>query len=468
MSNIQSNTAPRLVSELPFFANVYASKPVYNRHLGQRKLFLSEMNLLNLVARKKKETQDNRDILFVYAGAAPCMHMGYLMDLYPEVKFLLVDPNEFFLIFCSPDIQKNNESKTSHYHYSNQGRIIYLDSNSVSMYEDPLLSKKEIMAFDNSIYIKGQSPKMPEGKIIEYIKNSPAQCFIIENYMTLSLSSALKNDHYYTVFMSDIRTNSSLGSHDSPNEVDILWNNSQMFNWVNRMNPDCLCHKFRMQYLDFPFGIIEDYMQADFEESRVNGIDFIGNFKKNVFMFFAGDIYLEPWVSRGSSETRLVSFRDENVKDFPRCPIRGRMPGTKKISGPTKYFDFPDDYVPMPLTYGSLPGILYPIKCYDLFEYDQKMLYHNRANKAHGHFKEESLCPYPCDCFDCILETNIWKDYGQVKGLDKDSLINCIKSLDKYLRTKSISLKDLHENIEIKKNLSISSNVKFVSKRLKK
>lgn len=58
-------------------------------HWGQRKLLLSEIEFLTLYGEP--------GCLVVYAGAAPGTHTAYLANLFPEMKFLCVDPAEFKL-----------------------------------------------------------------------------------------------------------------------------------------------------------------------------------------------------------------------------------------------------------------------------------------------------------------------------------------------------------------------------------
>jgi len=56
-------------------------------HWGQRKLFLSELEFLTMYGVP--------GALVVYAGAAPGTHTRYLIELFPELKFVLVDPAPF-------------------------------------------------------------------------------------------------------------------------------------------------------------------------------------------------------------------------------------------------------------------------------------------------------------------------------------------------------------------------------------
>ena len=59
-------------------------------HWGQRKLLLSEIEFFTLVGLEQLE-----DATVVYAGAASGTHIAYLADIFPTVKFVLVDPAPF-------------------------------------------------------------------------------------------------------------------------------------------------------------------------------------------------------------------------------------------------------------------------------------------------------------------------------------------------------------------------------------
>ncbi|QPB44310.1 poly A polymerase regulatory subunit [Medusavirus stheno T3] len=58
-------------------------------HWGQRKLLMSEIEFLTLYGH----TSTSRTV--VYAGAAPGTHTNWLADIFPDLKFVLVDPNPF-------------------------------------------------------------------------------------------------------------------------------------------------------------------------------------------------------------------------------------------------------------------------------------------------------------------------------------------------------------------------------------
>lgn len=74
-----------------YVRRTYEYKPAL--HWGQLKLFLSEVEFLVKVMQECKDP--DVDIWFVYAGAAPGHHIGYLSKLFPKIHFELYDPNEF-------------------------------------------------------------------------------------------------------------------------------------------------------------------------------------------------------------------------------------------------------------------------------------------------------------------------------------------------------------------------------------
>eukprot|EP00961_Rhodomonas_salina_P038271 514665-Rhodomonas_salina.4 len=70
-------------------------------HWGQRKLFLSELEFLTTYAVPGATV--------LYAGAAPGTHTSYLMQLFPELNFVLVDPAPF-----SGKLSNNNQCVLRH------------------------------------------------------------------------------------------------------------------------------------------------------------------------------------------------------------------------------------------------------------------------------------------------------------------------------------------------------------------
>lgn len=93
-----SNTTYESRTDIPFdrYLQPDARRMKYRRrkseaktviHWGQRKLFISELSFLTQYAEPGHTV--------VYAGAAPGTHSAYLIKLFPELNFVLVDPAPF-------------------------------------------------------------------------------------------------------------------------------------------------------------------------------------------------------------------------------------------------------------------------------------------------------------------------------------------------------------------------------------
>lgn len=67
-----------------------------NLHWGQRKLLLSEIELITMFYGTETYKKNSKKKLYIiYAGSAPGTHIKYLWRLFPEVYFVLYDPRDF-------------------------------------------------------------------------------------------------------------------------------------------------------------------------------------------------------------------------------------------------------------------------------------------------------------------------------------------------------------------------------------
>lgn len=76
-----------------------------NIHLGQRKLLMSEIQLLNTYYKKNP---DGKPVI-VYVGAAPGTHLQVLLHLFPNVRFILYDGAKFDTSLLDSRFELHNE-----------------------------------------------------------------------------------------------------------------------------------------------------------------------------------------------------------------------------------------------------------------------------------------------------------------------------------------------------------------------
>jgi hypothetical protein len=254
-------------------------------HIGQRKLVMQRIQHLTYIITKKKQFA-----IVVYAGAAPCNPIWAEHLLFPNVKYILVDPNPF-------NIYITNYRDTHHYYYdkpenkicyfgysdTNEKReydirsfgIKYFDGEQVRLIPNKLAPEAHA-GVENAYYINPQEVEKRKNAI-KYFYESDDRIFLIENYFTNDVAEFIKEltDARPTVespkfiFWSDIRTGvdtiinkTAIGAKrqavddddgdesGTPTDLDIYWNTAMMYSWCRIMEPNFAQLKFRC-----PFGM---------------------------------------------------------------------------------------------------------------------------------------------------------------------------------------------------------------------
>jgi hypothetical protein len=244
----------------------------YAYHIGQRKLFLTELQFLNKASIIKVN-------YCIYAGSAPKHTMLYLSQLFPNIKFILIDPNKFNIVIPNHDTHRFIKHKD----------IVHLKSG--------YPAKCNII--NNKDYV-------------DAIENTNYKIYIIEDYMTSDLSHILKKINGICCFISDIRSNIFEGQ--VPSDFDIIWNNCMMYNWMNILKPIRSMVKYRPLYNENNIKLSNDIkVLDDFKEAKTYGIDFIGDIKKHITIYSKSTIYIQAWAGQTSSEVRLwIEQKDIN------------------------------------------------------------------------------------------------------------------------------------------------------------
>ena len=258
-------------------------------HLGQRKLFLCELQFLTNVLQRKTDK-----CYVVYAGAAPSNHTYLLKDFFPNIKFILVDPRSFKLFI--------NKVGIAHY-FKLVEDIVYLKHNgktstrNVNMYE--------------------------EDDWVNYIKRSNKRFYLIEDFFTNEYAKLFSNlDDRPIYFWSDIR--SSSGKRGYPSDLDVLWNLAQQYNWINFLKPIKSMLKFRcpffmdVDYNDFKERHNNEPYKSVFRIAKEYGIDFISNYLDKKLLYYKCPLLLQVFGPITTAEVRLII--DDNCKlDFMGC-----------------------------------------------------------------------------------------------------------------------------------------------------
>jgi hypothetical protein len=427
------HTPPILMSDVPFMKCVPPIQTeLANKHHGQRKLFIAELDLLT------RAVSEYGCKYFVYAGSAPGIHIGRFMYLFPSLTFVLIDPNEFTIVV---------DGEVINYTPSDE-RAVYLADGVYDAYKiQSVGDSKMIRGIDGKAYHRGSLP-VTEDYVKTIHEHPETRIFIIERLMTRELARHLKGlsggDDGGVVFMSDIRTNSG---EDMPTNGDLLWNMAQMFVWVSEMQPLIFSHKHRPVLGD---AEILDYMRDDIESAKELGLDLVKEPQK----YLAGDAYLQTWTTRHSPETRLVGLRI------------GKSGGSDETL--CNYLPIPPDYVNPPNPSNILPGVAnsYPIAIIDTIDYDQRMLYHNRINRSSQTYDHPAKHIHGIDgCYDCAQEALTWERYYLAQGITPTQMMvtNDMIHLARHLVVDYRGMKDdlvrLHQKThKTRRNFAINTS----------
>ena len=264
-------------------------------HLGQLKLFLSELEFVTHCLR-----QHTDPALFVYAGSAPSNKIMILCDMFPNIKLLLVDPND-------------------HNVMTSQEQIVYLKTHSAGTTYG--ISNREY-----NVYVGGAVKRAQRRAItdltrdvaepdLDFIKTSKYRVYIFEGYMTEAIADQFKDTPCY--FISDIRTNTE---SDLPKDVDILWNSAQQFVWLNKMKPIKCMLKFRVPYGLQTYEELEksSHKFAEIKQARDMGLDLVEDYKNHIFRYIKSEtIFLQAFAGSSSTESRLISSVYNELQEYP-------------------------------------------------------------------------------------------------------------------------------------------------------
>lgn len=291
-------------------------KNITNVHIGQLKLFLGELEFLTDYI-----TDLDSPCILVYAGSAPCNHAAYLSKMYPNLKIIMVDPAEHYIMYPDNKTMYSPE-------YINE--IVFFKCTQGNRYNH--VGKRTIQIFDGTKVVKldRDDKKIEEisenflksgdhDDLIDFILNNDYKYYIIEDYFTDILAHLFTQKKLGSfMFCSDIRTNihdqAGLFAEESPSDLDILWNSSMQYNWLNEMQPTAAMLKFRCPFFNKrdkqtfrDYISSPDFRQKDFDLSKKLGIDFLDDYAKEKFVYYQPKhIYIQSFAGKTSAETRLV------------------------------------------------------------------------------------------------------------------------------------------------------------------
>jgi hypothetical protein len=259
------DTLDKIKNEFRYKPSLKLFKP--SLHIGQRKLFLSELQFLTNTLKRYDVSG-----YVIYVGAAPSNHLYRLFTYFPNLKWILIDPSRF---------------------------NIFLPDNSYKKYI-------KYLKFINST-------------TINFIQKSNKKIFIVNDIFTDSMATYFTSFDTKTYLISDIRTN--IDVNHPPGDIDLLWNLAQQFIWYKIINPKAALFKFRFPFFDkkdieiFSRFYKKEPYKSTFKKAKKLGINFIKDYKNKKLNYLDGKIYIQAWPGISSTESRLY-IKKEDIKVY--------------------------------------------------------------------------------------------------------------------------------------------------------
>ena len=264
--------------QLPYIEESSICSLKYVIHRGQCKLFLGELEFLTKYFERYDDTK-----IVIYPGGCPANHLWYLIQFFPNIKFISIDPEP-----CELYVEK---FRNIHFKQKEWRSYTYLKVNPKTK---KILDKHGIPIPKNL------------GSFVDYINSTDYRVYFIQDFMTIKLSHQLKGLEN-ALYISDIRT--QVVKTNTVYDIDIVWNLSQQYNWITILKPEAYLLKFRLPFHQpkekIDFDNIPSITKKDFEYSKKKGIDFLQDYKNNTLRYLDGIINIQSFPGVSSTETRL-------------------------------------------------------------------------------------------------------------------------------------------------------------------
>jgi hypothetical protein len=373
---------------LPYRSSKFAAKRT--THIGQLKLFLTELEFLTECLTKHTDKA-----YVIYAGSAPSNKIDFLGQMFPNVVWILVDPNEHLIMFEGAKTQYDNQKVI--YFKVAKGNKFKVSTQTITMFngsDTQTLDKKSDTAKIDEYHNKFDDliQKTKYKPVLDFIEKSASKYFLVEDIYTEDLSklfNKLKGPKY---FISDIRTKQEMDF--MPGDIDTLWNDAQQLIWLNALKPKKFMLKFKCPYFEEDLKLVvnersnQSPYKETFAQAKKLGVDFVGEYKKGKFKYFKKDhVLVQAFAGQTSSESRLVA---SSVDKF---------------------------------------------QYYDSKEYEDKFFYYNRVHRNYGFHEHSSLDrTLGVDgCGDCGITHQSFSNYYGKYNLP-GTPIQSIRALMKIIR----------------------------------
>ena len=283
-------------------------------HIGQLKLFLSELQFLTTVISDRLQK-----FIVIYSGSAPSNKIAFMENFYPNIRWILIDPNEHKLMYPDSKTQYDEPfCKSVVYAKASQGQENVLPLQNAIKANQSKISKSD---FDNE-WFDGFTKDPRE--FLDFWISATQKYLIIEDYMTDDLACIFKplvdelnQKSIPCFFISDIRTSTEFGT---PTDLDILWNSAQQATWCRILRPKKAMLKFRTPFWETANSVKYESSKPFYANTLnkcKNFIDFVADYDMGKYQYFTNEcINIQAFAGTESVETRLITSDYDNKINY--------------------------------------------------------------------------------------------------------------------------------------------------------
>jgi Poly A polymerase regulatory subunit len=472
---------PYLVSKLPKMTT----------HVGQLKLFLTELEFLTDILGGRPEGI-NAAAVVTYAGSAPSMHLPFLLELFPNVCFILVDPNEH-LLFWADDTKSRQSIKTvSHYELirakdSRADGIVYLRPGTDFRYGQ----RRTVRVLAPESYADIRDGTRPKLKLVTADvgpKDVPINLDLTSAALAEAAANLLESDdsgrRHRVLIVEDLFTNDTAAFVNRVGQLlpkdrrpmyffsDIRTNLPSMLRWVadlNKIRPEDI----KMRTWAAKGGNEYKEKGTDYEEEYPPEIDILANsaMQQNWLLIMRPEMSMLkfrcPFIDADQQKYIEKLGQLEPYKSAFDLAKAGGLSDLAKAGG----IDYIADYMkgvfrymkPWRICIQAYPGKtstetrLYVARAdidtivdYDIADYENRLFYWNLLQRSLGRHAvpaelRAKVVGLDC-CGDCALLVKLFEEYRELKGQKRDDveLADELNRLLRYLGRSLVSIKDGH------------------------
>lgn len=286
------------VEQIPLSFDYFSVKSKRrSHHVGQYKLFISEIKFLNQYApwntTGKVAPMDRKDkFVVIYAGSAPGHHDAFLCHMFKSMRMILIDPRPHNIKNVGNLASSFNVVDQSLYYKFSTARTLkpsgkcdderlaptgtkYVNKsgNIVTVEEtDPSKALGDTLLVGDPMGINESQRAECANRVIaditaDFQNDSDRRLYIIEDFFTMGYSETFEKLNALTtvLYISDIRLNINdllstgqeegrgescdIGDSDpTPSDLDIIANNAQQHLWINALQPVASMLKYRAPF----------------------------------------------------------------------------------------------------------------------------------------------------------------------------------------------------------------------------